>query len=363
MGLFAPPTPPGNNPTSRRLHQREGSLGAGASIPEEEAVVTPQGQYQSFDTLSTYDDVTAASADMEAPPGSISYMMGLFAAPSAAGRQESSATATAPVLPSLMGGSEQKETTPLLGSPLASWKDSNHLDKTPKSNVRNRKMYASGENGQRVSARHIRLPSLAMPVIDEAPPSRVQLPRSSGYTQYAVDLAKKCTKEAVKPTTLIGAFMYLLYHVVFCLALGSAINRPHSSTSLLGLMTKTAALGTIGSSAVYWWFLSSEIPALYPTAVRTLVSWNLLWWLHPFSLVVCSLSKRISFLLPFLPTWPSWWTKPFLAIPVSNQKTTTRSFWQLSDYWLLLEYALVEHYWRCPVSSNSQIWDRFSPFL
>ena len=36
---------------------------------------------------------------------------------------------------------------------------------------------------------------------------------------------------------------------------------------LLGLMTKTAALGTIASSSVYWWNLYAEIPALYPTAV------------------------------------------------------------------------------------------------
>jgi hypothetical protein len=307
--------------------------------------VTPGPQtYQSFDVLGTYDDVNAASADIAAPPGSISYMMGLFAAPDGAGGKESSSSTPAPPI---MESLEQKETTPLLGSPFASWKDSN-LDKTPKSNLRSRKMHAAAANGQRVSARHIRLPSLAMPVIEEAPPSRIQLTRTTtGYWQNALDLCKRGAKEAAKPTTLIGSFMYLLYHVVFCLALGSAINRPHSSTSLLGLMTKTAALGTISSSAVYWWFLSSEIPALYPTAVRTLsplpvgfvfCSIILSYWDYPFSL------QRISFWLHFLPTWQPKWTKPFPAITVSAQRTTTLSFWQLSEYWLSLESALVEHF-------------------
>ena len=59
--------------------------------------------------------------------------------------------------------------------------------------------------------------------------------------------------------------MYLLYHIVFCLALGSAIIRPNNPTSILGLMTKTAALGSISASFVYWYMLGSEIPALYPT--------------------------------------------------------------------------------------------------
>jgi MFS superfamily sulfate permease-like transporter len=58
----------------------------------------------------------------------------------------------------------------------------------------------------------------------------------------------------------------LLYHVVFCLALASAIMRPNSSVSILGLMTKTAALGTLAAAPVYWTRLSQEVPALYPTA-------------------------------------------------------------------------------------------------
>jgi hypothetical protein len=58
--------------------------------------------------------------------------------------------------------------------------------------------------------------------------------------------------------------MFLLYHVVFCLANGSAILRPESGddVSILGLMTKTAALGIIAASAVYWIGLGGDVPAL-----------------------------------------------------------------------------------------------------
>ena len=59
-------------------------------------------------------------------------------------------------------------------------------------------------------------------------------------------------------------FLYSFLSTV-CLAIGSAIIRPHGQTSILGLMTKTAALGIIFTSPVYWTCLSSEIPALYPT--------------------------------------------------------------------------------------------------
>jgi hypothetical protein len=68
-----------------------------------------------------------------------------------------------------------------------------------------------------------------------------------------------------QPSTYIGSFMFLLYHIVFCLTMGSAVIRPHRhDTPLLGLMTKQAACGVIFGCANYW-FTLSDIPALYPT--------------------------------------------------------------------------------------------------
>ena len=66
-------------------------------------------------------------------------------------------------------------------------------------------------------------------------------------------------------SNLLGASIFLLYHVVFCLSMGSTIQRPHSSISILGIMTKTVALGIMFGSPVYILSLSPEIPAIYPT--------------------------------------------------------------------------------------------------
>jgi hypothetical protein len=69
----------------------------------------------------------------------------------------------------------------------------------------------------------------------------------------------------LQPTTFVGACMFLLYHVVFCLAMGSSIIRKHSETPILGLMAKMAACGVIFCAPVYIYRLGSDIPALYPT--------------------------------------------------------------------------------------------------
>jgi len=211
-------------------------------------------------------------------------------------------------IPSLSSSSSssQTEVTPLLlsvpsgpGPTMFSspWQDQyhghnseNHDDTTttPKTGIRGRKQY---ENGKR-QPHHVRLPSLTttttgmmLPAIDESI-SPVSITTPTGSTPSHHDnrssWMKKPSwagttfggeriwiKEIMNPTTIIGSFMYLMYHVVFCLALGSAILRPHSTTNLLGLMTKTAALGTISSSMIYFWRLSSEIPALYPSVVST----------------------------------------------------------------------------------------------
>jgi hypothetical protein len=69
----------------------------------------------------------------------------------------------------------------------------------------------------------------------------------------------------LQPSTFVGAGMFLLYHVVFCLAMGSSIIRKHSDTPILGLMAKTAACGVIFSVPVFIYRLGSYIPALYPS--------------------------------------------------------------------------------------------------
>jgi len=65
--------------------------------------------------------------------------------------------------------------------------------------------------------------------------------------------------------TLSGSVMFILFHILFCLAQASAIHRPHSSKSVLGQMTRMAALGPIIAGPVYIYILGDQFPALYPT--------------------------------------------------------------------------------------------------
>ena len=78
-------------------------------------------------------------------------------------------------------------------------------------------------------------------------------------------ICKEAGKEFLSPTTWIGSSMFVLYHVVFCLASGSAILRPHANNNILGLMTKMAALGIIFSGPVYMYNIGNDIPSMYPT--------------------------------------------------------------------------------------------------
>jgi hypothetical protein len=70
--------------------------------------------------------------------------------------------------------------------------------------------------------------------------------------------------ELVSPSTYIGAFLFLLFELVFSLTMGATITRKHGTNSqILGLVTKMAALGTILGAPMYWWHLP-DVPALYP---------------------------------------------------------------------------------------------------
>jgi hypothetical protein len=183
-----------------------------------------------------------------------------------------------------------------------SWKDNLFTSPATTPLVGNQEAISSASSALRAThqlqlpqTNHVRKLSAALPAIMERVPQTNlpidQPPRGDGgmddgnaETSKRTCLSKLITlfirssKNTIQslrlPTTYIGSFMYLLYHVVFCLALGSAITRPHSptDTSILGLMTKTAALGTIAASSVYWFSLSSEVPAIYPTAGERLGS-------------------------------------------------------------------------------------------
>lgn len=85
------------------------------------------------------------------------------------------------------------------------------------------------------------------------------------WKERIVGAGRTICHELSQPTTWIGAFMYLLFQIVFALTMGAAITRPHGTRSMLGLFAKMAALGIMFGASNYWVGLSHEIPAMYPT--------------------------------------------------------------------------------------------------
>mmetsp|Transcript_16617 Transcript_16617/g.35906 ORF Transcript_16617/g.35906 Transcript_16617/m.35906 type:complete len:1197 (-) Transcript_16617:138-3728(-) len=78
---------------------------------------------------------------------------------------------------------------------------------------------------------------------------------------------KLCDPEHLKPT-LVGAFLFSLYQLVFCFAEASAISRPsHSSSassSLLSPMALMACMGSLITAPMLICVLGGDYPALYP---------------------------------------------------------------------------------------------------
>lgn len=69
-------------------------------------------------------------------------------------------------------------------------------------------------------------------------------------------------KAILQPTTIAGSAMFLLYHVVFTLAFGSALMRPHANdnggSSVVGIMAKQTAVAIFGAGPFYIARLNTE---------------------------------------------------------------------------------------------------------
>ena len=93
-----------------------------------------------------------------------------------------------------------------------------------------------------------------------------ETPRPSTPNVTFVDSCQKYfTTDCVK-STVIGSLVFLLFHVVFCLAQASTITRPHASTPIIGPVAKMAALGILLAAPVFVGFLGHDVPAIYPTS-------------------------------------------------------------------------------------------------
>ena len=136
--------------------------------------------------------------------------------------------------------SYQAQTTPLLGGESsASWDSSiTHQHECNNSNTR---LYNSIPFA----------PAPMEPILEDFRFSRQMQLRNMVVT---------FAEQHLRVGTFLGGFIFLLYHIVFCLAMGSTI-----SAGNLGIMAKMAASGIIFVSPIYIHFLGDEIPSQYPT--------------------------------------------------------------------------------------------------
>ena len=211
--------------------------------------------------LQSYDDVQRARADMDAPPGSVSYMMGLFAPPqssfsaaSAADGTHAESNTTRPPLPPLPpstphsnynNSTTDQESTPLLSH--STWDQTNSsMTATPKIRGKggqhttyNSNDFSSSPQRPHVisrrstsgggAAHHSRLSSVPfMPSINELPNSPNNTNGSDNHNNSnnskkfstsatlskIKSTAKIVVKDTLNATTAIGSFMFLLMHVV-----------------------------------------------------------------------------------------------------------------------------------------------------
>jgi hypothetical protein len=255
MDLFSPPS---NLSDEKKIEDVNSSFSSDARI-------------QVFSQVPSQDNDKPCSTAGLPPVGSISHLQNLFAAPT---KEPAAAILQKPSLitpidrqsttprSNISSSKENSEITPLLSN---SWKTSTQLDfyaEDTQKTFLHKKIPSVEAPVEGSLSMHTRIPSVAMPpIIESSGIKQLKNKTKKNFRTYVPDIIS----EASKPSTIIGSFMYTLYHIVFCLALSSAIIRPHNPTSILGLMTKTAALGTISASFVYWYYLSQEVPALYPT--------------------------------------------------------------------------------------------------
>jgi len=100
---------------------------------------------------------------------------------------------------------------------------------------------------------------------DEGEPPPREPPPETPKPTLSETCQRIFTSDCIK-STLIGSFVFLLFHVVFCLAQASTITRPHATTPIIGPVAKMAALGILLASPIFVGFLGQDIPAIYPTS-------------------------------------------------------------------------------------------------
>lgn len=69
--------------------------------------------------------------------------------------------------------------------------------------------------------------------------------------------------ETVK-NTVVGSITAVIFQIVYCIAMSSAIHRPFSKRAVLGQMVRVSAIGPLLGGPIFLYLLGGTYPALYP---------------------------------------------------------------------------------------------------
>jgi len=71
------------------------------------------------------------------------------------------------------------------------------------------------------------------------------------------------SRETIK-NTVVGSITAVIFQIVYCIAMSSAIHRPYSNRAVLGQMVRLAAIGPLLGGPIFLYILGGTYPALYP---------------------------------------------------------------------------------------------------
>lgn len=83
---------------------------------------------------------------------------------------------------------------------------------------------------------------------------------------------KSCLQECMTKTSMesiftgaMGSILFVLFHIVFCLAQAASIHRPFSGKPVLGVMVRQAAVGPLIAGPLFVYLLDGDFAAVYPS--------------------------------------------------------------------------------------------------
>ena len=78
------------------------------------------------------------------------------------------------------------------------------------------------------------------------------------------DCMTKTSMESIL-TGAMGSILFVLFHIVFCLAQAASIHRPFSGKPVLGVMVRQAAVGPLIAGPLFVYLLNGDFAAVYPS--------------------------------------------------------------------------------------------------